>query len=175
MIPELSVRPGTPDDASRLAVLATQVWLHTYATDGINVDIADYVLGELTPEKYRRIVNDPTSQILVAECGTCLVGFAVVKFDTACPAGNFSSVELQTLYVQEHFIGRGAGKPLLVAAQAVAWARAHEVLWLTVNAQNARAIAFYSRQGYTKVGTTHFVLGEGRYENHVLIGSEALP
>lgn len=172
MIPDHSIRPGKPDDASRLAVLATQVWLHTYATDGINVDIAEYVLGELTPEKYRRILNDPTSQILVAECGTCLVGLAVVKFDTACPAGNFSSVELQKLYVQEHFIGRGAGKSLLAAAQAAARARANAVPWLTVNAQNARAIAFYTHQGYTKVGTTHFVLGEGRYENHVLIGSD---
>ena len=171
MIPDLSIRPARPDDASRLAVLATQVWLHTYATNGITTDIAEYVLGELTPDKYRQILNDPTSEILVAECGKHLVGLAVVKFDTACPAGNFSSVELQTLYVQAHFVGRGAGKSLLGAAQDLTWQRAHAVLWLTVNAQNARAIAFYTHQGYTKVGSTHFVLGDGRYENHVLIGS----
>ena len=171
MIPDLSIRPARPDDASRLAVLATQVWLHTYATDGITTDIAEYVLREITPEKYQQILIDPTSAILVAECDTHLVGLAVVKFDTACPAGNFSSVELQTLYVQAHFIGRGAGKSLLGAAQAVARQRADAVLWLTVNAQNARAIAFYTHHGYTKVGTTHFVLGEGRYENHVLIGN----
>lgn len=174
MIPDLSIRPAKPQDASRLAVLATQVWLHTYATDGINSDIAGYVLGELTPEKYRRVLGDPSSAVLVAESGTSLVGLAVVKFDAECPAGNFSSVELQTLYVQEHFIGRGAGKSLLMAAQALAWAQAHAVLWLTVNAQNARAIAFYAHLGYTKVGTTHFVLGEGRYENHVLVGNTAL-
>jgi ribosomal protein S18 acetylase RimI-like enzyme len=46
-------------------------------------------------------------------------------------------------------------------------------LWLTVNAKNDRAIAFYARQGYTKVGTAYFVLGEGRHENHVLIGRDA--
>lgn len=171
MCPDLTIRVGSSDDASRLAVLATQVWLHTYATDGITTDIAEYVLGEITPQKYQQILKDPTSEILVAESGTHLVGLAVVKFDTVCPAGGFSSVELQTLYVQAHFIGRGAGKLLLGAAQAVARQRAHAVLWLTVNAQNARAIAFYTHQGYTKVGTTHFVLGQGRYENHVLIGS----
>jgi ribosomal protein S18 acetylase RimI-like enzyme len=174
MIPELSIRPGGPDDAKRLAVLAAQVWLHTYATDGINADIAEYVLSELTPEKYGRVLSDPSSAVLVAECGTSFVGLAVVKFDAECPAGNFSLVELQTLYVQEHFIGRGAGKSLLGAAQAVARERADAVLWLTVNAQNARAIAFYAHLGYTQVGTTYFELGQGRYENHVLIGNNAL-
>ena len=172
MTPDLSIRPGRPDDASRLAVLATQVWLHTYATDGITTGIAEYVLQELCPEKYLRILNDPTSQVFVAESGANLVGLAVVKFDTSCPSGDYSSTELQTLYVQEHFIGRGAGKLLLRAAEAEVRRRSNTVLWLTVNAQNARAIAFYASQGYTKVGSTHFVLGDGRYENHVLVGTE---
>jgi hypothetical protein len=47
------------------------------------------------------------------------------------------------------------------------------VLWLAVNEKNARAIAFYAHQGYAKVGTTYFALGEGRHENHVLIGADA--
>jgi ribosomal protein S18 acetylase RimI-like enzyme len=173
MHPDLSIRLGRPEDASRIAVLATHVWLHTYATDGISADIAAYVLQELTPEKYLRILNDTRSPVLVAESGTNLVGLAVLQFDSACPAGTDSRAELQTLYVQAHFMGRGAGKRLLRAAEAEARQRSDTVLWLTVNAQNARAISFYARQGYTKVGTTTFVLGEGRHENHVLIGPPA--
>jgi len=154
--------------------LASQVWLHTYATGGITADIAEYVLHELTPEKYRVLLNDSTCQVFVAAIGESLVGLAVVKFGIPCPAGNCrSSVELQTLYVQEHFLGRGAGKCLLRAAEAEAKQRSNCALWLTVNARNARAIAFYSHQGYAKVGTTYFVLGEGRHENHVLIGAGA--
>ena len=169
----LSVRSGRSEDANRLAVLAAQVWLHTYATDGITTDIAEYVLREFTPEKYLSVLNDPSSHVLVAESDDSLAGLAVVKFDTPCPAGNYSSAELQTLYVQEHFMGRGVGKSLLRAAEAEAKLRSSGVLWLTVNAKNARAIAFYARQGYAKVGTTYFVLGEGRHENHVLIGADA--
>lgn len=174
MLPELSIRVGRSDEASRLAVLAAQVWLHTYATDGISADIAEYVLQELSPEKYLRALNDPTSQVLVAYSGANLVGIAVVKFDTSCPASDDSSSELQTLYVQEHFIGRGLGKLLLRAAETAARQRqSHTRLWLTVNAKNTRAVAFYAHQGYTKVGTTYFALGEGRHENHVLIGTAA--
>ena len=173
MRPSLYIRSGRSEDADRLAVLATQVWLHTYATGGVTADIAEYVLRELTPERYLAVLGDPTCQVLVAASGESLVGLAVVKFGVPCPAGDYSSVELQTLYVQEHFVGCGAGKSLLRAAQTEARQRSNGVLWLTVNAKNARAVAFYAHQGYTKVGTTYFVLGEGRHENHVLIGADA--
>jgi diamine N-acetyltransferase len=173
MHPGLVVRSGRSEDASLLAVLATQVWLHTYATSGITADIAEYVLRRFTPEGFLAVLGDPTSQTFVAASGNSLAGLAVVKFDTPCPAGSYSSAELQTLYVQEHFIGRGAGKALLKAAESEARRRSNGVLWLMVNAKNDRAIAFYAHQGYTKVGTSYFALGEGRYENHVLVGAGA--
>lgn len=167
------IRAGVPGDATRLAVLASQVWLHTYAWNGVSEDIAAYVLAELTPEKYGAMLREPATHVIVAEIGDSLVGFAVVKSGQDCPAGQGLTVELQTLYVQAHFLGQGIGRDLLLAAQAHARERSGQALWLTVNAQNARAIAFYDRQGYTKIGTTWFVLGEGRHENHVLVGPGA--
>jgi diamine N-acetyltransferase len=167
------VRVGRLSDAERLAVLATQVWLHTYCTKGINSEVAQYVLSEFTVEKFSARIEQPETRILIAEREGWLVGFASVRFGVSCPSSNKSSVELQTLYVQEHFIGQGVGKSLLEAAEAEAREQSPAPLWLSVNAQNARAIAFYDRQGYSKVGTTYFVLGEGRYENHVLVGADA--
>jgi diamine N-acetyltransferase len=167
------IRAGQPSDASRLAVLATQVWLHTYATDGINDEIAQYVLSELTVEKFSASLGEPDTSLLVAENGECLVGFAAIKFGASCPSVAGPVVELETLYVQEHFLGHGIGRSLLQAAEARARDRSTFPLWLTVNAQNARAMAFYARQGYCKVGTTYFVLGQGLHENHVLVGGDA--
>jgi len=166
----LQIRAGRASDASRLGVLAIQVWLHTYATDGITDEIAQYVRSELTVEKFSASLGDPDTCLLVAECGESLVGFAAVKFGASCPSDARAQVELQTLYVQEHFIGQGIGRSLLQAAEAGARSRSGSSLWLTVNAQNARAIAFYVRQGYSKIGTTYFLLGEARHENHVLVG-----
>jgi ribosomal protein S18 acetylase RimI-like enzyme len=171
--PSLEIRRGRSEDADRLAVLATQVWLHTYATSGITADIAEYVLLELTPEKFRVVLHDPTCQVFVAASGESLAGLAVVKFGILCPAGQHSSAELKTLYVQEHFLGCRAGKSLLRSAEAEARQRSNGVLWLTLNAKNARAITFYAHQGYTKAGTTYFVLGKGHHENHVLMGADA--
>jgi ribosomal protein S18 acetylase RimI-like enzyme len=173
MHPSIHIRPGQFEDAKALAVLASQVWLHTYATEGVTADIAEYVLSELRPEMFMAALNGPSRQVFVADIDRTLVGLAVVKFGVPCPNSDRSAVELETLYVQEHFIGCGVGKLLLQTAEAKARAHANTALWLTVNAKNVRAIAFYEHLGYTKVGTTYFVLGEGRHENHVFIGRDA--
>ncbi len=157
-----------------MAILATQVWTHTYATDGISQDIADYLLRELSPAQFALAITDHLAQHWVAECNGHLVGFAVVKSQSACPVEGGSDTELKTLYVQEHFTRQGVGKLLLHAAKAQAQAQSSQALWLSVDATNDRALAFYARQGYRRIGTSYFVLGEVHYENHVLTGSPSI-
>jgi hypothetical protein len=79
--PGAHIRPAQPEDAKALAVLATQVWLHTYATEGVTVEIAEYVLSELRPEKFIATLNDPSRHVFVAEQERSLLGLAVVRFD----------------------------------------------------------------------------------------------
>ena len=169
MNPVHRVRQAQTDDVSRLAVLAAQVFLHTYATEGVSFSISSFVLDELTPAKFAALLQDPCVLILVAETGDNLVGLAVLRFDTSCPNAPSVSVELQTLYVQEHFVGQGIGTSLLEEAQALAKLRSSSVLWLTVNARNDSAISFYTRRSYLKIGVFDFVLGGVGHANHVMV------
>jgi ribosomal protein S18 acetylase RimI-like enzyme len=173
------IRRAIPGDASRLAVLATQVWLHTYATQAISQEIADYVLGNITPRTFEGTLADPASCVWVAELDANLVGLAVLKLGLPCPHDGASAAELQTLYVQEHFMGQGVGAQLLRTAQVTARAVAQSPLWLSVNAHNHAAIGFYQHMGYVKLGTMDFQLGATRHENHVYLGqclaAQALP
>ncbi len=167
---DMVIRKARDSDAARIAVLATQVWLHTYAIEGISAEIADYTRSELTPDKYLAIQNDALAHIWVAERGAHIIGFAVLNMGVPCPSRASTLAELQTLYVQAHFVGQGVGRQLLSVAEKTAFDLAGMPLWLTVNAHNAQAIGFYLRQGYTKHGVAEFVLGDQRHENLVLIG-----
>ncbi|MBX7228256.1 MAG: GNAT family N-acetyltransferase [Burkholderiaceae bacterium] len=155
----LTIRTGQLQDARQLAVLLTQVWLHTYANNGITEDIAGYVLSEFTPEKCLIWFNDVATQMFVAQQEEALVGVAILRCGVSCPAQKGLMTELQMLYVQEHFIGKGIGKRLLQAAENKAQSLANAGLWLTVKANNLRAIEFYAHQGYSKLGTIYFMLG----------------
>jgi ribosomal protein S18 acetylase RimI-like enzyme len=166
---DMVIRKARDSDAARIAVLATHVWLHTYATEGISAGIADYTRSELTPDKYLAIQNDALAHIWVAERGAHLIGFAVLKLGVPCPTSASTLAELQTLYVQAHFVGQGVGRQLLSVAEKTAFDLAGMPLWLTVNAHNSQAIGFYLHQGFTQQGTTDFLLGDQRHKNHVLI------
>ena len=86
-----------------------------------------------------------------------------------------AKVELATLYVQEHFVGKGIGSSLLRQAELRARQRADSSLWLTVNSKNFGAKAFYAKHGYIALGTTFFRLGHEDHENLVLVGPDAQP
>lgn len=171
--PELIIRTAAQADAENLAALGMQVWLHTYATDGISSEISRYVLSEFTGERFAALLTNPSAAVLAAEVNASLVGYAVIDFGATCPVSTSATVELATLYVQEHFASRGVGSALLGRAEAMANQQTNNPLWLAVNAKNSRAIAFYAKHGYRKIGVTRFQLGNGAHENHVLVGSGA--
>ena len=166
------IRQGLRADAENLAALAIQVWLHTYATAGITPTISRYVLSEFTPERFEALLTNASATVLVGEANTNLIGYAVLNFGASCPESRNSEAELATLYVQEHFIGKGVGSALLESAEALAIQRTANPLWLTVNAKNSHAIAFYVRRGYTSLGVTYFKLGNESHKNLVLIGRD---
>jgi ribosomal protein S18 acetylase RimI-like enzyme len=174
-----------PSDAESLAALAIQVWLHTYATEGISPSIARYVLSEFTAEKFVCLLSREDTAVLVAEAGGNLVGYAVVSIGAECPSANpttanstaansaaaNSTAELATLYVQEHFAQAGIGSALLAESRGLARRRGGSVdLWLTVNVRNEPAIAFYRKHGFIRIGLDYFELDGQRHENHVLVG-----
>jgi diamine N-acetyltransferase len=165
------IRQAITSDAECLAVLATQVWLQTYAIDGISPVIARYVLNELSVSKFAAILMQTNSNALIAEINSHTVGYALVNTNVPCPSGS-PTVEVASLYVQENFARQGIGTALLRQCQQIAQQRkGSSDYWLTVNAQNFPAIAFYAKQGLVKTGTAYFDLGGEKHENHVMVST----
>ena len=163
----LRIRPAKPRDATRIAALGIQVWLHTYATSGVSGVVADYVLQEFSEGRLVDKIADPQRLVLIAEDAGHLLGYAVLHF--AAPQADLRT-ELETLYVQAHSLGQGIGHALLAEARsAAARGNGSSAIWLTVNARNTRAIAFYQRQGFGEIGETDFMLGGTAHRNLVMV------
>jgi diamine N-acetyltransferase len=169
----MRVRLGRREDTEILSALAIQVWLHTYATEGVSSLIATYVLSEFAPARFASLLSVSSSAVFVAEQDVNLLGYAVVTASAACPIPSASGAELATLYVQEPFLGKGVGALLLKQVELWAMERMCAPIWLKTNSQNSRGIAFYGKHGYTKIGITFFELGNDKYENVVLVGPAA--
>jgi len=162
-----SLRAARPDDALCLGVLATQVFLDTYATTGIRASLAREVLGAFSTERIEALLAHPQARWIAAECEVHLIGFAQLTLGapqviTEAPA------ELDRLYVQEPFTGLGVGTSLLHAAEALAADAGCSDLWLTPWVHNLRALRFYANRGYADFGATWFEFEGERHENRVL-------
>lgn len=167
--PLVTVRPATAADAHTLAALAIQVWLDTYATDGVNDLLGRYVLSTFTPAAFAAWAEAPDAALRVAQVDGHLVGYALLQFNAAQPLAPHCDTELRTLYVQSPFTRSGVGSMLLREARSAAQAHTgNDGLWLTVNVKNQRACAFYEKHGLAVTGLTQFVLGEERHDNHVM-------
>ena len=162
------IRPAGFDDRFNIAALMIQVWLHTYARNGLRDTISRYVLTEYTPEKIAAEIGVPGKRWLVAERDQHIVALAVLELAADCPVTQRSLPCLHKLYVQEHFTGKGIGRNLLDEVMALSATTGADTMWLTVSPRNPRAVAFYQRHGFVHVGSTDFVLEHERHENHIL-------
>ena len=151
-----------------------QVFLDTYATEGIRPAIAREVLSSYSEASFTNALMDDGSHIEVAEVKGHLVGFAQVTFGATnelSPAG--TQAELLRLYVQEPFTASKIGTRLLAAAERAASEAGATVLWLTPWVHNHRALAFYARRGYKDFGLTYFLFEGESHGNRVFARSLA--
>jgi ribosomal protein S18 acetylase RimI-like enzyme len=69
------------------------------------------------------------------------------------------SIELERIYVLPDFQGKELGKQILQKVKSMAKAHEKAYLWLGVWEKNERAIQFYQRQGFQKIGTHPYFIG----------------
>ena len=166
LLPQL--RSGTPGDAEVIAALAVQVFLDTYATEGIRPDLAREAFSEYSREAFAARLAEPARRFLLSEHQTGLLGFAELLLGPlAAPAGAIVGAELVRLYIQPQCHGMGMGRQLLQAAEAAAAAVGLGHVWLTAWEGNHRARGFYGAVGYADVGATTYTLQGQSYGNRV--------
>jgi ribosomal protein S18 acetylase RimI-like enzyme len=162
------IREADLMDVMNLSVLKQQVWIATYALEGIRNEFSVYVLTEFTPENVRKEVIDSNKLIYIAEIDHHILGCVEIEFDSKCPVKSEKGPEISVLYVLERFTGMGIGQQLLDKAFMLCKELSIDSVWLTVYLKNERAINFYQKNKFRESGMTYFELVNNRYENRIM-------
>lgn len=127
-----------PYEAARHREAAIALWHATWQVAFPSIDFAARL-----PWWRERWVSDlePAYRIVVGEIDRSLAGFTVVDVGDGY---------LDQIVVGERAWGSGLGRILMDDAKAVCPAG----LRLDVNTDNARAVAFYAREGFAVIGKT---------------------
>ncbi|WP_232331371.1 GNAT family N-acetyltransferase [Agromyces laixinhei] len=171
------IRPAEMTDAAALASLAAETFPLACPPHTTAEAIADFIDRNFTVGHFERYLADAGRILLVAEAPTTklaeeppLLGYTMLiagepaDADAARAVTARPAIEFSKVYVLAESHGTGAGSALMHASLDAARAAGAATAWLGVNEQNARAIAFYERHGFAKVGRKHFTVG-GRVED----------
>lgn len=164
------MRRAGADDADRLALIGGATFLETFAGVLDGDAVVAHCARVHTPEAYRQAL-EAGAAIWLAETaeGAAPIGFAMLsKADIPGMAPDGSDLELKRIYLLSRFNGRGLGAELMQAAADEAVARGAGRLLLGVYAGNARAIRFYERNGFERLSTRRFRVGDREYDDLVL-------
>lgn len=166
----LEIRPLGPEDAAALSLVGQATFLETYAHMLPAADMLHHCTQEHGVGRYAGWLGKPGYDFWGAEVAG---GGPVVGYVMLCPpdlpvATGEGDLEIKRIYLLSKFQGGGVGAKLLDAAAQRARAAGARRLWLGVHGENASAIGFYARQGFTQAGVRKFQVGANVYDDLVL-------
>lgn len=168
----ITIRPGKPADAGRLADLAASTFRETYAVQNRPEDMALHVSRAYGLSQQEAELASPEMTTLLAEVDAQLTGYAQLRVSAApdCVMGD-TPLEVWRFYVASPWHGRGIARALMASVELEARVREFSTLWLGVWERNERAKAFYRKCGFADVGSQVFVLGTDAQTDRIMVRS----
>jgi len=163
------IRLATVDDVPLLCALGAATFRETYREISDPREVDDYADEHFTPERVAAWFRKPCACTLLAVAAGAPVGYAHLRHARvpACVADR-KAIELSRLYLLGTAQGTGLGSAMMAAVLAQAAGLEARTVWLGAYDRNLRALAFYARHGFVRVGTHKFEFGGRTHADPVL-------
>lgn len=163
----MTVRAAVPTDLDALAEVAAATFALACPPHTPPQAIERHIAQALSPAVLGRYLADPDRVLLVADAGPGrpFDGYAMVVLqepddpDVTAAIRIHPASELSKCYVRESGHGSGIAQALMDAALQAARDRGAAGMWLGTHQDNRRALRFYAKSGFDRVGSKRFHLG----------------
>jgi diamine N-acetyltransferase len=153
-----TIRLATLADAEALAELGTRTFRETFSEANTPEDMAQYLAEHFGGGLQRAELEDASAHFLLLLAEGRPGGYVKLRRGPARGRAQ-KPLEICRFYLDAAWHGTGAARLLIEAIDGLAVRDGHDELWLAVWEHNARAIRFYSKHGFARVGEQPFRLG----------------
>ena len=164
------LRVCRPGDEDALALVGQATFLETFAGILPGSDIVAHCRAQHAPSVYRSWLESG-AQVWLAEANPSAapVGYLVVA-PASLPVQDprEDDLEVKRVYLLNKFQGKGVGRQMMIEAARYATQTGALRLLLGVYRRNDRAVAFYERFGFERIGTRRFRVGDHDYDDLVM-------
>ena len=162
----IQIRKANVNDAQHIALLGRITFNETFsAYFRDKQDLFDYYEQTFNVPKIKASLQKENNCFWIALWNDLPIGYAKLKVHSInefITAENVS--QLQKIYVLKEFLDKRIGK-LLMEELMIAFNQSDKThLWLSVLKSNERAVQFYCRNGFKKIGEHLFQIGKETFD-----------
>lgn len=157
-----SVRRWTLEDLPAVRDVLWTTWESAYSGFIPTADLRSYFSAHYSIETLAAQLSDPDRVDLLGERDGCVEAVLRVRIDHDARRTYVSS-----LYVLPSAQGHGWGFQLMCEAASIAERQGHTNLWLGVMIQNAPAVAWYRKYGFTVEEEQPFTMGSTTVPHYI--------
>ncbi|MGC6421118.1 MAG: GNAT family N-acetyltransferase [Chitinophagales bacterium] len=162
----IEIRLAKMEDAQCIALLGritfTETFGHFFRDQK---DLIDYYNLTFSVQKIENGLNKPNNMFWIAFVNRLPVGYAKLKLHSGSEFIKSKDVcQLQKIYVLKDFLSMKIGFELQDSLLKKAKELNFNTIWLSVLNSNERAIHFYKKTGFEKIGNHDFQIGKENFE-----------
>uniref|UniRef100_UPI0040470BE6 GNAT family N-acetyltransferase n=1 Tax=Roseivirga sp. TaxID=1964215 RepID=UPI0040470BE6 len=163
------IRACSENDLERLQALSVATFRATFEADNNPDDLKAYIDRALNLEKLDSELQKSKSTFYFLEEGKTLIGYLKLNLSPdQSDINDPKSLEIERIYIEKDYHGKGFGKILFDFAVAKAHEHGLKYIWLGVWEKNFKALDFYYKQGFFKFDEHRFKLGTDNQVDYLL-------
>ena len=162
----IEIRLAKKEDAPFIALLGRITFTETFGHFFRDKqDLLDYYNLTFSVEKIENGIEKPNNIFWIAFVNRLPVGYAKLKLNSKSEFMESKSVcQLQKIYVLKDFLSMRIGFELQNLLLKKSKDLEFNKIWLSVLNSNERAINFYRKNGFEKIGNHDFQIGKENFE-----------
>ena len=166
----LQIRKADSKDAGIIAPVARQTFSESFGHLFKNSkDLDTYLDNTFSVNKLTSSLSKDENIFWISFWNDQPIGYAKLKLNSANPFVVSSKIcQLQKIYILKSFLSQKVGSKLQAILLNEAKERAYDTIWLSVWTGNERAIRFYERNEFKKLGNHQFSIGKETFNFDVL-------
>lgn len=162
--------PATIDHCDQLTEIAKISFLDAHGTSAPKEDIDGYITKYFNVNAFIKELKNPENQYYLIFHEDLLAGYSKTIFNL--PNENIREqnvAKLERFYLLKEFYGKGLAQQLLNFNRKISHENNQKGIWLAVWIENHRAIRFYAKNNFKKVGIYDFQISATHANpNHIM-------
>ncbi len=165
----LLIRQCALDDIHVLRDISYRTFSETFSDMNTFDDMKAYLDKAFELDKLRaELLNENSSFYFLYSDGAPAGYLKLNEVPAQTDIQDKQSLEIERIYVSKEFQGKGLGSCLMDKAISIAVLRRKKYVWLGVWEKNEKALRFYKKNGFYRIGAHSFFIGNDKQTDYIM-------